>query len=190
MQEDELNALIDKTATLMAQYERRGERIDARLQALGRALQDLAGRVPEVVRDSADEALRSVSSRAADSVRAGLEAPLQDYRERLRRAGADIGGAAQVLAGQVDQIRRLHRAVVWKLFGAAVLALALLTGGGAWLSLHYARVIRDHQRAAELLQAYDRADVVLCGGGELCANVDAKRARYGDRGQYLPVKRR
>ena len=39
MQMEELNALIDKTATLMVQYERRGANIDARLQALGEELQ-------------------------------------------------------------------------------------------------------------------------------------------------------
>jgi hypothetical protein len=37
-----------------------------------------------------------------------------------------------------------------------------------------------------LLQAYNRADVTLCGG-RLCANVETRGRRYGERGQYVPV---
>jgi hypothetical protein len=73
---------------------------------------------------------------------------------------------------------------------ALALALALLLVGGAWLSLHYTRVIRDNQLSAELLKAYNGADVILCGNGKLCANVDTRGARYGDNRQYLPVRSR
>ncbi len=47
--------------------------------------------------------------------------------------------------------------------------LALLLGG-AWPAMHY-------------------ADVTLCGE-RLCANVERDGPRYGDRGQYVPVRPR
>jgi antitoxin (DNA-binding transcriptional repressor) of toxin-antitoxin stability system len=53
--------------------------------------------------------------------------------------------------------------------------------------MHYASVIRDNQLSAELLRAYNGADVTLCDHGRLCANVDIRARRYGERGQYLPV---
>ncbi|WP_161805591.1 T6SS phospholipase effector Tle1-like catalytic domain-containing protein [Frateuria defendens] len=37
------------------------------------------------------------------------------------------------------------------------------------------------------LQRSVHADVTLCEGGRLCANVDAKGRRFGERRQYLPV---
>ena len=49
--------------------------------------------------------------------------------------------------------------------------------------------VRRYQLSAELLKAYDAADVTLCDG-KLCANVDPKGAKSGDEGQYRPVRNR
>jgi hypothetical protein len=88
-------------------------------------------------------------------------------------------------------LQNLHRRLIWKATGAAVITLARLLGGGAWhLSMHHARVIRENRLSADLMKAYSNADVVLCGNGELCANADGKRARHGQRSQYLPVRLR
>ena len=190
MQMEELNALIDKTATLMVQYERRGANIDARLQALGEELQGLTQQLPAVVKGASRDLLQTLPGEMADTVRAGLGQSLVAYRQRVETANADIARAAQALAGQLGQLQSLHRRLVWKTSATVLAALALLLGGGAWLSAHYARVIRDNQLSAELMRAYNSADVVLCGNGQLCANVDGKRAHYGERGQYLPVKPR
>ncbi|MEW9625563.1 relaxation protein [Rhodanobacter geophilus] len=190
MQTEELNALIDKTATLMVQYERRGAHIDARLQALGEVLQGLTQQLPGVVRVSTQDLLQTLPGEMADTVRAGLGQSMGAYRQSLATAGAGIEQAAQVLAGQISQLQELHRRLLWKTTGAVLITLALLLGGGAWLSMHYAKVVRDNQLSADLMKAYNSADVVLCGQGELCANVDGKRARYGERGQYQPVRSR
>lgn len=190
MQLEELNALIDKTATLMVQYERRGAAIDQRLRALDETLQGLVAQVPAAVRGSTEGLLQTLPAEMTNTVKAGLDRPLHDYRESLHTAGSEIERTARMLAGQIDKLHHLHRLLIWKTLGAVAVALALLLGGGAWLSMHYARVIRDNQLSANLVKAYNRADVVLCGDGQLCANVDTKRARYGDRGEYLPVKSR
>lgn len=190
MQSDELNALIDKTATLMVQYERRGAHIDARLQALGEVLQGLTRQLPTVVQASTQGLLRTLPDEMADTVRAGLGESMGSYRQGLQAARAEVERAAHALAGQIGQLQNLHRRLVWKTLAAAWGSLALVLGGGAWLSLHYTQVIRDNRLSADLMKAYNNADVVLCGNGELCANVDGKRARYGERGQYLPIRSR
>jgi len=190
MQEDELTALIDKTATLMVHYERRGAAIDSRLQGLAEVLQGLTQQLPTVVRTSADGALQALPAEMGTVMREGLDPSLGDYRRRLDAAGGDVEKAARALAGQIGHLQRLHRQLIWKSVGAAVLALALLLTGGVWLSMHYTRVIRDNQIAADLLKAYNGADVTLCGGGMLCANVNTRGARYGEHHQYLPVKLR
>lgn len=190
MELTELNALIDKTATLMVQYERRGAVVEARLRALDETLKSLAGRLPEVVRVAADDIVRSVPAELAEGAAHGLERPLGEYRAQLQSAGDEVTRSAQSLAAQIARLRGAHRLLVWEACGALAVALALLLGGGAWLAAHYAGVVRANQVSAEVMQAYNRADVVLCGKGELCANVDAKRSRYGAEGQYLRVKRR
>lgn len=188
MQQEELTALIDKTATLMVQYERRGAAIDARLQALGDTLQGLAQQLPAVVRTSADGVLQTLPAEMGSVMRNGLGQQMDDYRQRLDAAGHDVEKASQSLSGQIGQLQRLHRQLIWKATGAVVLTLALLLAGGAWLSMHYIRVIRDNQLSAELLKAYNSADVTVCGNGSLCANVDPRGTRYGEHRQYLPVK--
>ncbi|MEP6897837.1 MAG: relaxation protein [Rhodanobacter sp.] len=187
MQQDELTVLIDKTATLMAQYERRGAAIDARLQALGDTLQRLAQQLPVVLRTSSDAMLQTLPSEMASVIRNGLGQSIGDYRQRLDTAGHDVENASQSLVSQIGQLQRLHRQLIWKTMGAVLLSLGLLLAGGAWLSIHYTRVIRDNQLSAELLKAYNSADVTLCGGGGLCANVDVRGARRGQNRQYLPV---
>ncbi|MFL8092459.1 relaxation protein, partial [Xanthomonas vasicola] len=67
--------------------------------------------------------------------------------------------------------------------------LLVLLGGGGWLLTRYRQQIEDNQVRAELLRAYNAADVTLCGN-RLCANVETKGAAYGDRRQYRQVKPR
>lgn len=190
MQQDELTVLIDKTATLMAQYERRGAGIDARLQALGEVLQGLTQQLPVVVEASTQELLQTLPDDMTNKLREGLDRSISDYRRSLDTASREVENTSRALAGQISQLQRLHRQLIWKTLGAAMLTLALLLAGGTWLSIHYTQMIRDNQLSADLLKAYDGADVTLCGTGGLCANVNAKGARYGDRRQYLPVNPR
>ena len=189
MQQDELAALIDKTATLMTQYERRGAAIDARLQSLNDTLRGLTQQLPVVLKASADGVLHTLPHEMESVMRSGLGPSMDGYRKRLDAAGQGVDKASQALVGQISHLQRLHRQLIWKTMGAVVLALALLLSGGVWLSLHYTQVIRDNHLSAELLKAYNNADVTLCGGN-LCANVDIRGARYGEHRQYLPVKPR
>jgi hypothetical protein len=187
MDEQELTALIGKTAALMEQFDRRCGDIDGRLQALAAELERVTRQVPTIVRQSADGTLATLPALVLDRMGSGLERPVQDYQQRVRTAGTEIEGAALRLSGQISRLERLHRLLLWKTVGAVAACLALLLGGGAWLSMHYAGVIRDNQLSAELLRAYNSADVTLCERGRLCARVDPAARRYGDHGQYAPV---
>lgn len=187
MDEQQLSALISKTAALMEQFDRRCGDIDGRLQALAAELDRVTRQVPAIVRQSADGSLVSLPARVMDAVGCGLERPVHDYQQRVRTAGTEIESAALRLSGQIGRLERLHRLLLWKTVGAMAACLVLLLGGGAWLSMHYTDVIRNNQISAELLRAYNTADVTLCERGRLCANIDASAGRYGERGQYAPV---
>ena len=187
MDAQDLTDLISKTAMLMEQFDRRCGAIEQRMQSLGGELQRTAQQVPSIVRQSADGSLVSLPGLVMEKLGGGLDRPMHDYQQRVAVAGREVESAAQALAGQFRRMERLHRLVVWKTAAAVAGCLALLLAGGVWLSMHYAGVIRDNQLSAELLRAYNGADVTLCDGGRLCANIDVRARRYGERGQYVPV---
>lgn len=189
MREDEVMALVDKAASLMEQFERRCGGIDQRLASVTQELQSLAQRMPAVVGESADTALRVLPEQVMGKIRHGLQQPVDAYEQRLQGAGRLIAEAAQGMSAQVIRMERLHKAVVWKTYGAVLGSLLLMLAGGAWLSQHYYGVIRNNQVAGDLLKAYNNADVVLCGDA-LCANVDTQGSGYGDKGQYRLVQPR
>ena len=189
MHQDELMALVSKTAALMEQFERRCIEIDERQQALSHDLQRLAQQVPLTIRQSADSSLQMLPRELLGKVQDGLEQPVAAYEQRLREAGVLLGEGSQLLATQLQRMQRLHRHLMWKTAGVALASLLLLVAGGIWLSMHYYRVIGENQVAAGLLKAYNAADVVVCEG-RLCANVDRKGSPRGDKGQYLPVRTR
>lgn len=190
MNQEELAAVIGKTAALMEQFDRRCGDIDARLQSLTQQLESLVGQVPAVVERSTDNILRTVPGQIMQRVGEGLEQSIRTHEARVHDSGSTLAQRAQTLAQQLQRMERLHKHMVWKTIAATATCLLLLLGGGAWLSMHYARVIRDNQIASELLSAYNRADVMLCEDGQLCANVQAQGMRYGAHEQYLPVKPR
>ena len=83
----------------------------------------------------------------------------------------------------------LHRHLILKIGGVTVAMLLLTVIGGGGLLWHFQGVIRHQQITAELLRAYNTADVTLCNG-RLCANVDGGGERFGADNQYRIVKSR
>lgn len=178
MQQQELEVLIGHAAVLMEQFERRCEHIEQHLRSLGQ-------QVPAIVKQSADGALQSLPSQVMGQVKDGL----QDYQQRMRTAGSEVGAEANALAQQLKRMEQLHRMLIWKVIGVTAVCLLLLLGGGAWLAMHYADVIKQNQMSADLVNMYNHADVTICDG-HLCANVDPKGKRYGQHGEYATVKER
>ncbi|HYP84123.1 hypothetical protein [Variovorax sp.] len=179
MDEECTGILASRMAAMVVMFDRRCEHT-------GKELEKLAQDVPAAVRQSADEQLQRLSREIEARVRRGLEHPTADYEQRLHRAGEQLERASLTIAAQLQRAESLHRHLVWKVASTVVASLVLLFAGGAWLSAHYFREISRHQISAELLRAYDRADVTLCGG-QLCARVNAKDKRFGE---YLPVRPR
>lgn len=189
MQDDTLPALVSKTALLMEGFERRCSGLEQQLQGLARQLGAVTQQLPGVLKQSADGALRSLPPQIVDSVRQGLQNPMGDYEQRLDAAGHEVRNGSLALARQLEELRRLARHLAWKIVGVTVVSLALMTGVGLWFSLHYAQVIRQNQVSAELLKAYNKADVVLCDG-RVCFNTDTRGKRYGAKGEYMQAKDR
>lgn len=189
MEEKEVLTLVSSTALLMEQFERRCSMIERRLDQTWQALEGLTSHVPTAVQRSADGVLREIPVQIMDRVRAGIDRPVSEYELRLQNASGSAMEATRVVADQMTRLEKLHRHLVWKVMGVVGGAIAVLLVAAIWLSSHYMDVIRQNQLSADLLKAYNRADVTLCGG-QLCANVNIKGAKAGDRAQYLPVNPR
>jgi ElaB/YqjD/DUF883 family membrane-anchored ribosome-binding protein len=192
MDERALTDLISKTAMLMEKFERNCTEIDQRQQALAQHLNDLAQKLPLVVRQSADSSLQMLPEQLLGKVQSGLEKPVDQYEKRLKEAGTKVGEGSHALAQQIQRMERLHKHLVWKTAGVVIGSMLLLLTGGIWLSAHYYGIIRENQISADLLKAYNRADVTLCGKNldQLCANIDRESASYAEKKQYVPIKPR
>lgn len=190
MNAQELTNLISKTAMLMEQFDRRCSAIEQRMQSLGGELQRTTQQVPSIVRQSADGSLVALPGLVMEKLGGGLDRPVHDYQQRVAVAGREVESAAQALSGQIERMQRMHRLLIWKTVAAVTGCLGLLLAGGIWLSMHYTQVIRENQLAADTTRAYNQADIARCGDDQLCAHVDLKGKRFGDHGQYLPIKPR
>ena len=189
MQQQDLATLIGKTAALMEQFERRSAAIEARQVELADALQVAMGNASSAVRAAAEDALQRIPVTVMARIGPALDAPTQQYKHAMDAAGNRLQSGAQVLAGQLQRMEALHRHLVWKVMLAVGGSVALLLVGGGWLGSQYREEIRRHQLGAELLRAYNQADVTMCDG-RLCANVDPAAVADGGAGRYVLVRDR
>ena len=189
MDTDRITDLVASVSALMERFERRTQQIEGSLQAAHRQLQDLSQQLPETLRRAADTEMRHLRDSVVGTVDVSLGQSISTYQTRLETSGQDVRQASHALAAQIHAARALYRHLLWKVVGVCLASLVLIVLGGGWLSNHYYNEIRRHQLSAELLKAYDAADVTLCGG-RLCANVDPKGDEFGEEGQYRPVRNR
>ncbi|WP_122101298.1 relaxation protein [Solilutibacter pythonis] len=182
--------MIAKTASLMEQFERRCAKIEQDQQVLTQRLAAMAEHIPGIVRQSADTHLQRISSNIAGSAREGLQQAVSGYEQGLNQSGAALKNQAATLNTELKRLEALHRHLILKVAAILTFGLGLLIMGTLYLSTHYRSVIEQNQVSAELLRAYNRADVTLCGD-TLCANIDPKAKPYGSgKKTYHPVKPR
>lgn len=189
MQINDATDLVASVSALMERFERQTQKIEDNLQTSHYQLQQLVQQVPGVIRQTTDAEIQRLPGAVMGKIDAGIQQPVSAYEQRLQAASQQLQQASQVLSARITALQAVHRHLIWKVAGVALGSLALVVLGGGWLSRHYYDEIRRHQLSAELLKAYDAADVTLCGG-KLCANVDAEGDKFGDREQYRSVRDR
>jgi hypothetical protein len=170
---------------LMERFSRESEALrKSNLRAVD-ALQRTTGAVPGLLQEAARQTLSDLTTDTTRAVQQGLNRPLDDFSRQVIENIHRIDGATRVLAHSQQQIAMVIGKLKWLVAGVlSTILLVMLVGGG--LLWHYRNVIADNQIQADLMRAYNQADVTLCGG-QLCARVDRADKRYGD---YLLVKPR
>jgi hypothetical protein len=187
--ENDVTVAMSKMAVLMDHFQRYCASVEQQVDAAMKRLDAIAGKIPQQLQHSADSMLGNVPSQIVDKVGEHLDAPVQAFERQLDTSSHALQRDTHAIAETLQAIRQLHRWLVWKVLGAVAGCLLLLMAGGTWLAAHYAQVVRQNQVSAELMSAYNSADVATCGK-RLCARVEAKGERYGEKGQYVQIRLR
>ncbi len=183
MQEDELAALVAKMGAVIVRFEQRCEATDQQQSALTQQL-------PAMLEEKVDGLFQTLSGQASVALREGLGPPTDHLQQRLRSIAAEAEQTTRALKAAQADIASQRRLMWWGL--GAVLVLSLISLVATYQSLYGFYQSRYTQLKAQVtyLDAVNRADVVPCGDGRLCAHVDPKSPRFGDKKQYRVVEPR
>jgi hypothetical protein len=119
----------------------------------------------------------------AHAASATLNRKLEDMIAKADRAVDDLAKAQSAFSAQ-------RRRLFWGLGSVVLLCLISLVATYEGLYGFYQARYDMLVRQVTYLDAVNRADVVPCGEGRLCARVDDKAPRIGDKKQYRPVELR
>lgn len=190
MHKSELDELVKSTALLMERYQHLCKQMGQQQAQQAGAINAVVKSLPGQLRSSIDATLAGASREGADAMKQTMQAAVNDYEQRLAASGESLGRNVSTLVTEIERLRRASRGVLLKSLGLVVAATVLLVAGTIWLGGRYRAEIERNQIQAELLRAYNRADVVLCGKEQLCANVDMRGSGTGEKGRYRRVRPR
>jgi hypothetical protein len=189
MGKEDVEALAYKTGALLEQFVRYCEQQGQHQTAMAERLQYAIGSVPEQMKQSADKVFSVLPQTITAHVENGLSVPIKGYERKLEESAGQLQERVGQLTRQLARLELFSRRLVWKVAAMVIAALLVAVIGGATAVSYYRDQIKQSQITAELLHAYNQADVTLCDG-HLCANVDNRGQKYGERGQYQPVRPR
>lgn len=186
MDRDEARRLMLKLLALAERMEQRDERVIALLAEQGGALRSAAHEVDAATARFVRDALRA---QAREAVQAGVGEAIAQCRDRLLQAGTEAARSAETMHRGAEALQRQRSLWLWTAPLALLVGSAIAAGAAAYAVTSSRAEVERHRIEAALLRAYNRADVILCGE-RLCANIDERGARFGERGQYRPVEAR
>ena len=172
-------------AMLLERLSRVSESMDTRHRQAAEQQERTVQSLPGILRQAADETLGNIAADAAQSLRTGLNKPLAEVAQQATSHHRDMRESTDAMIRVQHTLTGVVNRSIWLMAGVLAM-LVLVTAVGGYLGWHYKQIIAQHQIQAELLQAYDQADVRWCAK-QLCARVDRADKRYGD---YFPIKPR
>lgn len=189
MEHEASRQLLLKLLALAERMERRDARVIELLTQQAAALQAAAQGMETGGQRFARDALDVLRAQGREAVHAGVGDAAAQCREHLLRAAAEASRGADEVRGSAQVLRRQRGFWAWSAPLALIVGSVLATIGAGYAVVNSRAQVERHRIEAALLRAYNRADVTLCGG-QLCANIDERGGRHGDRGQYRPVEPR
>lgn len=180
IEKEELNELLVKTAALMSVFQQECQRITSELGGTNQGFN-------RQIKDSLSEQRSDLNKTVVATVDSNLKQSLDNYQQSLKKAGVSLNQYTQKFDQELSQILKKNKNLVWVAWLVTFFSLILLLVGGGWLIVQYKEKIETNQVSADLMKAYNQADVSLCDG-RLCVKLEnITPKKYG---QYSLVKNR
>lgn len=185
----ELKMLVVQLSAITERLDQRSESAVRRIEQAGADMGALAQRLCASTQSFTHDVSQALQKHAGEIIGRGLGDTAEEVASLLRASARTASLAAQALEHERMALARDRRTWLW-LGGGALMLGSLLAIGAAFHTVTDSRQEVERNRIeAALLRAYNEADVTLCDG-RLCANVDERAKRHGDRKQYRPVQPR
>lgn len=157
---DAVNSLLGKTAKLMEVYRLDSMQIREDMQrhfndALAWQQQETAAWLQKELKQKLDDA-GSKHIQNMETLHESMKNQIVQFNQYLSETNSK------------------NKRLLFHICTCAVVCLTLLFGGGAWLSYHYASVIKKNQLDAELLTVINESDLFRCGD-RLCARTEKNK---------------
>jgi len=188
MQHEDLMQISVRIAKFLEHVGRQSQETNRANLETSQQLERVVNAAPDILRRSIDATLGKITEGVVGVASRGLDDPMDRFNRKMVESDNRLTGLTHNLAGVVQR----QEALVNKLLIAVVsvaLAMLLTVAGGVWLGLKYKDEIKRNQISADLLKAYNKADVQVCDG-RLCVRVDKGAKKYGAKGEYVRVKSR
>lgn len=185
MQADDMKKAAVQVANLMERLSHTGQELRQSNRQATEELQHAAQAAPAVLRQAVDTVLGELAANTVRAVHQGLNGPLDGFNRQV----LDLANRVQGIMHALDQAQQRMGSTMRKLsllVTGVVATMLLVVIAGSGLLWHYKTVIAQNQISAELMQAFNQADVRLCDG-KLCARMEKADKRFGD---YVPLKSR
>ncbi|KAB8189294.1 hypothetical protein [Marilutibacter maris] len=184
MNDANLKETVVRAAELLDLFKRQSEEAGRANRDNAARLQRTVEEAPQQIRKAADEALARVPGEVAQAVRGGVGGSLAELERAAAASGKRIDAAGQGIARLANQAATVEKRLltITVAVGLVLLLAAAVAAGGLW---YLQREISRNQVELELLRAYNRADVVLCQDGRLCARLEQDGT--GGDGEYRVV---
>jgi len=153
------------------------------------AMQQSAQRLERGGQRFAEDALRAIEAGSGQVLKKNANEAVELVNRHTGQAFQQLERAAGAAVEAARQLQRAQTTMVWKSLAFLALGGLLLVGGTSAWAWNNKQEAQRYQVEAELGRRISQSDLVQCGEG-LCANVDPKAPRIGERRQYLPVKSR
>lgn len=130
------------------------------------------------------------TKQAGDDLRERISqivAPLQGEIERLNR---ELSHATQQWQEAHERSLRRQTRTRWSWASLLVLCLLSLAANYQMLYGYYHERLTQQIQQTNDMDAINASDVVPCGEGRLCARIDDRAPRLGDKKQYRLIERR
>ncbi len=190
MEKEDLGRFITQLAVIAERLDQRSsvavERVELSARGMEGSARQLSGQGEEFIREVA----QALQQRAGEIVGQGLGGAMERINRELDEASRKAGQAAQALEQERQRLQRERKTWLWLGAGALLTGSVLAIGASTYAVMHGRQQVKQYQLEAALLRAYNQADVTLCDGERLCANVEDKGERYGPREQYRVVEPR